>query len=345
MSVIKGDFLGFTFDNIHSSELGIFRVSDGSRYSENLLPTIQDKTTQVPGADGTYFHGSYYTQKPFNISISFDDLTEVQLRKIKRVFGDKGIHKLIFDELPFKEYKVKVTGTPNLKYVCFDEPVHEYLMDGEEIDIYSSKEDLYNIHSRRTTIRKYKGEGQLNFVAYIPYAKSRFKYIEDYTLKNIPEWGSMDENSANTIYYNLNEWLEAGRLKKKSFNKKVNGVTYVLDKYNAGKILLYNAGDVETPINFVIEGFTEDKIIFSDESLNNLFIISKFDLEDSDDSFRINTRLHLIEGLRQGEPTGTIYNKYISGGDFFKIPPTEEPVLYDVYGASAVEVKYDYLYY
>ena len=60
MSIIKGDFLGFTYNGIHSSELGIFRVSDGSRYTENLLPTIQDKTVQVPGADGTYYFGSYF---------------------------------------------------------------------------------------------------------------------------------------------------------------------------------------------------------------------------------------------------------------------------------------------
>jgi len=40
MSVIKGDFLGFTFNGVHSSELGLTRVSDGSRYNENLYPTI-----------------------------------------------------------------------------------------------------------------------------------------------------------------------------------------------------------------------------------------------------------------------------------------------------------------
>ena len=50
------DYIGFSFGTgkfdettgkeklIHSSELGIIRVSDGSRFSENLLPTIQDKT-------------------------------------------------------------------------------------------------------------------------------------------------------------------------------------------------------------------------------------------------------------------------------------------------------------
>jgi len=41
MSDIKyGDYIGFTFNNVHSSELGILRTSDGSRFNENLLPTM-----------------------------------------------------------------------------------------------------------------------------------------------------------------------------------------------------------------------------------------------------------------------------------------------------------------
>jgi hypothetical protein len=37
---IKGDFIGFTLGDIHSSELGLVRVSDGSRYNEDLLPPL-----------------------------------------------------------------------------------------------------------------------------------------------------------------------------------------------------------------------------------------------------------------------------------------------------------------
>ena len=44
----KGDYMGFTYNNRHSSDLGIVRTSDGSRFNENLLPTMQDKTVQVP---------------------------------------------------------------------------------------------------------------------------------------------------------------------------------------------------------------------------------------------------------------------------------------------------------
>ena len=127
MGVQRGDFIGFTFDDIHSSELGLIRVSDGSRFSENLLPTIQDKTVQVPGGDGFYYFGSYYTQKDFSLSVAFDSLTEEQIRKIKKLFGDKKIHKIVFDENPYKYYLVKIKNPPNLKYVPFEEEYYYYL--------------------------------------------------------------------------------------------------------------------------------------------------------------------------------------------------------------------------
>jgi len=39
-SILSNDYIGFTFNGIHSSELGIVRTSEGSRFNENLLPTI-----------------------------------------------------------------------------------------------------------------------------------------------------------------------------------------------------------------------------------------------------------------------------------------------------------------
>ena len=163
-SQTSSDYIGFTFNGVHSSTLGIKRTSEGSRFNENLLPTIQDKTVQVPGGDGMYHFGSYYTQRQFNISYAFDALTEEQLSEIKRVFGDKKIHTLIFDEMPFKTYQAKVTGSASIKYIPFAE--------GE-------------------TNRIYKGEGSIQFTAYDPYAHCKEKYLNnDYykNFNNIEEW-------------------------------------------------------------------------------------------------------------------------------------------------------------
>jgi predicted phage tail component-like protein len=115
-----GDYLGFTYNGTHSSTLGIVRVSDGSRFNENLLPTTQDKTVQIPGRDGMYFFGSYYTQRQISVPFAFDEMTEKQFCELRRVFGDKKIHNLVFDETPYKTYHAKVTGTAQIKYLVFD---------------------------------------------------------------------------------------------------------------------------------------------------------------------------------------------------------------------------------
>lgn len=152
-SISSSDYIGFSFNGVHSSELGIKRISEGSRFNENLLPTIQDKTIQIPGGDGMYYFGSYYTQRQFNINYAFDSLTEQQLNRIKAVFGDKKPHRLVFDETPYKVYLAKVTGSASIKHIPFAEGA---------------------------TNRIYKGEGSIQFTAYEPFARSVYKYLDQY---------------------------------------------------------------------------------------------------------------------------------------------------------------------
>lgn len=400
MSALKGDFIGFTFNGYHSSDLGIIRVSDGSRYSESLLPTIQDKTVQVPGADGTYYFGSFYTQRPFNISVAFDNMSEVQLRQLKEVFGDKGIRDFIFDEVPYKIYRVKSTGTPNLKYICFNKDEDEFDRDYQINNEIQSKEELYGIGSRSPFGRVYKGEGQLNFVAYEPFARSRYKYIDQYTVQNVPEWGSMDTAAAEDVHYNLYDWVDSARLRRSDAALTFGDKTYTLDVVDTNGVAYYNAGDL--PIHFTLQliGTSIPSIIIKDEADESKSLsINGFTLEEDDEGVRINGQLNLIEGLRatnefkkvdvtsgrhpkqEGwyeisgdtyiatqdetpdstkkyyeviyEPTGVIYNRYISAGDFFKLEPTIDlQFLYitgtnndEVLGSLKAAMQYEYLYY
>ena len=162
MSEVKHiDYVGFTFGDKHSSQLGIVRTSEGSRFNESLLPTLQDKTIQVPGGDGTYLFGSFYTQKSINISFAFDSLTEQQLNELKTWLGDKKIRNLILDEAPYKAYHAKITGSATIKHIPFAEGA---------------------------TNRTYKGEGSIQFTAYDPYAYSVHKYLNEYNCFNIEEW-------------------------------------------------------------------------------------------------------------------------------------------------------------
>lgn len=291
----KGDFIGFTFNGVHSSELGIVRTSDGSRFSTNLLPTIQDKTVQVPGGDGTYFFGSYYTQKPFNISFATDEVTEEQFHQITTLFGDKQIHDLIFDETPYKVYSAKCTGNPQFKFICFEE------------------ED-----SNGKIKRIYKGEGTLNFTCYYPYARSRFNYLDEYTSVTIPEWRDWIGTTSDGNLYapgvaeinsngNKDEWAAASRMQPTQGK---------YDQLGENQVSVFNAGDFECDFKIY---FNQS---ISELSLNdNTFKMQSFDLEGGDAYFCINSASNLIEGCdEEFNPTGTLYNKYIIAGDFFKLP-------------------------
>lgn len=295
------DYIGFTFNGVHSSELGIVRTSEGSRFNESLLPAIQDKVVQVPGGDGAYYFGSNFTQKQFNISYAFEALTEVQLARIKKLFGDKKIHDLIFDEIPYKVYQAKVTGSASIKHIPFEEGV---------------------------TGRVYKGEGSIQFTAYIPFARSVYKYADQYNVRNYIEW----KDAANL--------LES----QGDFDTLVGNT-----------IKLYNPGDKETDfiitLNFDLNSIIPAGGIFLDA--DNQLYFNQIKSQNNDDQIKINTKTNLIEGYKAGKKSGKIYNRHITKGTFFKIPMTTEidnPVILTIDNNNLLtahfdNIEYDYLYF
>ena len=308
---LKGDFIGFTFDGIHSSELGIVRVSGGDRYEEALVPSLSLKTTNVPGGDGSYYFGTSYTQRNINLQIAFDSLTQQQFMRLISVFGTKKISTLIFDENPYKVYNVKISSEPKLNYICFDE-------DNKRV---------------------YKGEGNINLVSLSPYAYSRYKYREDYTLENIPEWRGNDTFD----FINLDEWIDASGIRTKMYNGKE------YDKYdmNTGKIHLWNGGQLPTNFNLYIP-FPEGSNIIAGCTIvlgNEKLVLKQIMKQKEDAKIRINTKTNLIEGVNSNNKiTGSIYNQYIEKGDFFTIP-IGESILQTSGGIPEEEIEYKFLYY
>ena len=143
------DFIGFTYNGKHCiNDFNIYRTSNGSRYDDNIVPFFTDKTADVPGGDGQFYFYAHHKNKQFSVSIAFDHLTEEKYREMRNWLDGREIHDLIFDEAPYKVYSAKVTGTPQLKTLCFD----EY---NEELE---------------TNQRIYKGEGTIQFTCYHPYA-------------------------------------------------------------------------------------------------------------------------------------------------------------------------------
>lgn len=160
----KGAFLGFKFNGIHSSELGIVRINTGDRAELALSPNFKDNTIEVPGSDGLFYFNTKIQQYQYNLNFAYEKLSEKDIRDLRQAFEVTKIGELIFDENPFKAYTVKVSTPPKLSYMVFGE-------DGSRI---------------------YNGEGALTFTAFYPYAHSVHKFLDEYesewTLKQISEW-------------------------------------------------------------------------------------------------------------------------------------------------------------
>lgn len=287
MSVLKGDYIGFSYNGKHSSELGIIRTSDGSRFNENLLPSVQDKVVQVPGGDGSYFLGSQFSAKEFSISYAFDLLTEQQLQELKAVFGDKKIHPLIFDEIPYKTYMAKVTGSATIKYLAFDQEVYD-----EE-------------RQQFVMMRVYKGEGSIQFTAYTPFARATHKFLGQYT----------EAQQAVS-----EEWNGAAKLLISQGNfDKLNDNQILL--YNPGNI----ESDFVLTINFVNGKIPASKISVDNNGEIFQLAFKEISANGQDACLKINSKTNLFEGFdHAGRKTGNIYNRAILAGTFFKIPITLE---------------------
>lgn len=313
------DFCGFKWRGEHSSDHGIVRVSDGSRYNDTILPAFQDTTQKMPGSDGTLYWESFYTNKTFPINIAFDHLTEDDYRKLRQWLNGKDRGELIFDEAPYKAYTVKIKDPPQLKTICFME-------DGKRI---------------------YKGEGTISFVAYYPFARGVYK-IGD----NIPE-----------EIKNTEEWINASGLKGatqgttyNSFQLGTSGTTLSCN--------LYNAGDLPTDFKLIVNinyltntENTEDtpKTISLNETSSLSFLPLPI-VSGGDTYVRFNSATQLIEGLKKStdgkfELTGNLYNKYITSGDWFKIPVGESVIKITITPdpnnsiSDNPTIDYDYLYY
>lgn len=190
--MVMEDFIGFTYNGVHSSDLKIYRTSNSNRYDDNITATMIDKTVDVPGGDGQYYFGTTFKNRTFAVNYAFHNLEESDIAKIKEVFCGDGIHDLVFDEHPYKAWHAKVTGTASMKHLCFEE-------SGKRI---------------------YKGEGSITFTCYYPYAHTPTKlWAKDVNHGNMIRYMDMDgkilENYDQTIYTSKNEWASTSKINEK----------------------------------------------------------------------------------------------------------------------------------
>ena len=340
------DFTGFYFDNVHSSAYGLVRTSDGSRYTEGLIPEFEDREIELVGGDGSLYEGRRFKKTPFTIEIAFDHMTETQLRDLRKWLGTDELKPFRFDERPYKTYWVKPSRKPELTYVCFMEEDESY----EEGTYIGPSSDTHKI-------RIYKGEGKLEFTAYDPYAYC----VDETTLIENGEWKELTGiNWQNLNSYNplveggvdhSNEWGIAVDLKDSyalqdyntfTFGAAINepgtrfhGVStgHVSSQYVAN---LYNPGDFETDfqlyLNLAQPTLDTEKVPIEESSVVNIYISQNeedlysfsFDTKSLSENDRIvlDTKTHslIVYAYKNSTYQKTLRYDLIRSTDFPKIP-------------------------
>lgn len=349
---IKGDFIGFTLGGVHSSELGLVRVSDGSRYNEDLLPPLQDKKAQVAGRDGEIYFDSQYMTKPIKVPVAFDNMNEESFYKLRKLLSNKRPQYLWFDESPYKQWLVKSANAQSFKWVCFDEKRNGQIE------------------------RIYKGEGTLEFSCFSSCANSRITYLDDMYVPN-------QENTVYKGYENHEEWEKGSGLRNKEFifwekeneneEEKKKTINYetecqvVEGSYSGRGIYVYNAGNIpiKPKIIFEVKDIPEhsdvELILRSSKNLEKPLqtfklqnkVKSLCNNSDENKIIILDSNLKLTkEAIKKSvgdsyieEPTGIIYNKFQTG-DYLIIPVAEyENESFFIESNIKISIKYTHQYY
>ena len=311
-------YVDFILDGFSSKKLKLKRTSDGARYREVLLPPTFALTTQVPGADGSYFFGSNWGERRFQIDCAFDDLGEGEIRQLKRIFSKGGLMPLVFTEHPYKEYMVRIESEPYFEYLPFD------------------------LDERSGSGRVYKGELSIPLVSHRSYATSTVKNLATLTTDARAIWG-------DTVAAEMANLFEPAV--SQEWNKAADLID--LSQYDLpleSEVFIYNPGDLPTDVKIYFTFPTGiNAIQLSGEGAMTFNTIVR---KGEDVGFFYNSETHLLEGFTGSAvapiKSNNIYNEYITSGTFFKIPvttkkiPDAKKIVFIGGVPSRIEYKYRY---
>lgn len=342
------DFTGFYLDDIHSSTYGLLRISNGDRYSSNIIPSFSNNEIELVGSDKDLYEGRRYTKTELPpISVAFDSITEDKFRKLSQWLGKKELRALRFDEKPYKTYWVQLSSAPKLDYICFLEK-NDNLLGGKE--------------------RIYKGEVELNFVAYDPFGycyDNSYEMTKDglVRIESGVNWQKLDSYVPfNILDDNVQEWGQVSGLKQNlnEYNRFSSETAAEVTNYTC---LLYNPGDFETDFQLHLSFSSgEETITFGDLNLTiqlektvlkdnkittELLNAFKFSLKGltNKDKILLNTKNHSLTIYDKNGNKNLRYD-LIKSTDWIKIPIGESKMRITC-GLDTIlpQIKYNYKYY
>jgi hypothetical protein len=261
-------------------------------------------------------------------------MTEKQLRGLRQWLGGEELKEFRFDERPYKTYWVKIARKPELEYICFMEEADDNFIEKERI---------------------YKGEGELEFIAYDPFGycvdKSEIQIgTSKITKVSGRNWQELRSYKPfNILDDNVIEWAETSGLKNS------------LEGYNTfdpktGIAKLYNPGDFPTDFKLYLAdlgtGSSVHIKLYSDKTYSNLIgymCFTRAQLTDGTSHYLINTKNHSLLWWN-GNKYNSEYHRINTDSQWFKIPVGESYLKVEIGGSGAPAqdscfIRYNYKYY
>lgn len=354
---VKGEYTGFSLNGIHSSELGITRVSDNNRYEENMSADFDLLETSVVGAHQNYFFAKDFKAKTWKLSLGFDKATYAQVRKFKQLMGVTNELELVFDEKPWETWYVVVVDTPTLEFMPVSPSITRapaYIWTSNQTSPAIVDETVLN------------GECELHLKANFPYAVVRQKFLKhtyyDASVINaINDKGAQGylldktkfENAPRAYYFDTqytNMFLtESGFTFFSNTYWTKPKMEYGIDVIGEAeeKVRVYNCGDIPAPFKFITPNTIEAKGL----SIGDKEFTFEGDGDTSIPYIEYDSRTKLLRGVdsTMHYVRGKIYNKGIQSGDFFDIPvcepfqPIELITSFQLTNEDKIEYNYYYL--
>lgn len=253
----KTEFIGFTFDGIHSSAFNAVVTID-NRLPIGLTPEFTHKTTTIPGKAGALYWGTDIGNRIFDIPLAFTGVTSSQLSQMKKWLAPDNVGQLIFDESPYMYHMVRVNSIPIMEVVPFETTTRVGISNAA-----SFRQHLYN------------GEIKLQFIAFEPYGTG-VTALSPLLLSsgNFPGWWGA--SGRLPYYFNMGSYTTV----------MVTPGTRTQDDWDSSNnpLQVYQGGDAPAPltISFAIGGSPTTPITITNLSLNKIFTIGALSVLNAD---------------------------------------------------------------
>lgn len=169
LSVLKRQFISFSYGGINIEDFDLLAVFVGDRLNKEVYAPFNDTTTEQAELDGQMFWRTNFKAGHLSFDLATDGITSKQLEEFKNWFQPGIARELILTEHSNRAIMARVATSPQISLLPFEKKT-QVKVGGQFYE---------------TSISLYKGEIKLDFVMDDPYWYSKKSYIENLSAEDV----------------------------------------------------------------------------------------------------------------------------------------------------------------